>query len=685
MNILKKINSMAGAMKGTLTPKQVFTSGAVRDYLKSLIYNLTSDAVKDRIRLDIMADEDSDMTACTEGSRIVVNVCNPVVDYYKSMASKFLTLCGMVFHECGHILYLDFAEDAKCRKALLNGTFPGREPEPETETEEANLEEFRETLADPTLRQALAMLYGQLSNIVADVHDETRLKDNFGSLVRKGLYFCEESLRSTCRSLEEMRKRRMSDFSILLSLLLQTARFQDVFTEDENGRKDELYEAVEDILVPLDSAINTDSTKEKYSLLNVVVLKLWPYIQEIFKSQSGGSGSESDSGSGGEGSSSAPMSEEEKEKLTEALKDALKEAMESSGGSASEPERKETSETAKKARKKEESGKKGEETEKSGSGEVSPEAAEDSVKGLLENLEMDAARELAEDAVDAELAATLKATMDGYDCSARDRYICRVTGVDESVKDEYMRILNEVKPYSRRLQKGIARILEDLRMGCVNHHRRMGKLVEASEAYRPDKRFFADKKLPQDVPDLAVCILVDESGSMSGNKIEAARKAAIMLHDFTLGLKVPTHVAGHTTEYRDDNLKYNIYSDYESCGERDRFRLMAMKADCNNRDGAAIDLAAEHLSRRPEEVKLMLVISDGQPCAERYWGPAANKDTADTVTRWRNKGIEIIGICIDAGEMDVIHQIYGDYFIDGMDLEALPKIMLNLVKKRIVR
>ncbi len=94
------------------------------------------------------------------------------------------------------------------------------------------------------------------------------------------------------------------------------------------------------------------------------------------------------------------------------------------------------------------------------------------------------------------------------------------------------------------MQRKIGAILADLREGGIDHHRAYGKIVEARDGYRPDGKFFAKKKLPKELPDMAVAVLLDQSGSMNGDRIKTAIKAAVLLDDFATGLGLPVMIAG---------------------------------------------------------------------------------------------------------------------------------------------
>ena len=259
----------------------------------------------------------------------------------------------------------------------------------------------------------------------------------------------------------------------------------------------------------------------------------------------------------------------------------------------------------------------------------------------------------------------------------------RILGVTEQDKKLYERQMADLKGYSHRLQKLIREALADIQQGSILHHRIIGNRLEIKNAYRPDQKFYASKKLPQDYPSMAVSVLVDMSGSMQGARMNSAMRAAMLLYDFATGLGIPVMVAGHNTQTR-GCAEYYVFSRFDAIGKQDAFRLAKLSTGGCNRDGAAIAASVGLLAKRPEEVKLMFVISDGQPNDGNYSGSSARADIQNIVKSARRNGIEVFAAAI-GNDKEHIQAIYGDGFLDITDLSKFPKMLTGMVKKRILR
>ena len=114
----------------------------------------------------------------------------------------------------------------------------------------------------------------------------------------------------------------------------------------------------------------------------------------------------------------------------------------------------------------------------------------------------------------------------------------------------------------------------------------------------------------------------------------------------------------------------------------DCYRLMDLSARADNRDGAALRFVAECLLRRPEEIKLLILISDGQPCARGYYGTAAEADLRGIKRDITRRGVTLFAAAI-GDDKEAIERIYGEGFLDISNLNDLPVLLTRLIAQRI--
>lgn len=180
-----------------------------------------------------------------------------------------------------------------------------------------------------------------------------------------------------------------------------------------------------------------------------------------------------------------------------------------------------------------------------------------------------------------------------------------------------------------------------------------------------------------------ICVLIDESGSMSGKKEILARQAAILLNEtFGKSLGVDLYIYGHTADI--GSIGYINLSVYrEGSHYNPKFSLSKSCAKSQNRDGDAILEVAKRVRKFTKENCIMFVISDGSPCANGYGGIPAIKDTAAKVKEAEKLGFGIIQISIDA--VYRVEDMFDTYIDIGYNLEEMPKLLNEIVKTKVIK
>lgn len=256
----------------------------------------------------------------------------------------------------------------------------------------------------------------------------------------------------------------------------------------------------------------------------------------------------------------------------------------------------------------------------------------------------------------------------------------RIASVSEELKEEYQSISGDLLHISKQLQKSVLQQMQDSRRGGKQTSLLMGRRLDAHALFRTDSRVFYKNALPNERPGLCVGLLLDESGSMSwDDRATYARSTAIILYDFCQALGIPITVYGHSTHYGVDLYSY---AEFDAIDRDDRYRMMDISARGSNRDGAALRFVAERLVHRPEDIKLLMLVSDGQPADDDYGGTAAEEDLRGIKHEYQRKGLLFVAAAIGA-DKENIERIYGDAFLDITDLTKLPVRLASIIKRYI--
>lgn len=262
-----------------------------------------------------------------------------------------------------------------------------------------------------------------------------------------------------------------------------------------------------------------------------------------------------------------------------------------------------------------------------------------------------------------------------------DIEIHRINSVDEDLVEQYNEVSAPLLAISKQLKRSVLHQFEDHRRGGKQTGLMMGRRLEVRTLCRNDGKIFSKNALPNEIPHLSVGLLLDESGSMScADRCTYARAAAIILHDFCESLDIPIMIYGHSTS--GSGVDLYSYAEFEGFDNDDKYRLIDIHARGSNRDGAALRFVAEQLNKRNEDVKILILVSDGQPAACGYGGTAAEEDLRGIKQEYQRKGILFIAAAI-GDDKENIERIYGNSFLDITDLTQLPLKLTSVIKKHL--
>lgn len=216
-------------------------------------------------------------------------------------------------------------------------------------------------------------------------------------------------------------------------------------------------------------------------------------------------------------------------------------------------------------------------------------------------------------------------------------------------------------------------------------NRYYGGRFNASAAHNPNLRHFSRRTAQPKTPTLSIAILLDESGSMRGDKIRVAQATAIALYEMCEALGVPFAVFGHGTS-GESSITIRNYCFFGETDKTAKYRMLSVRAhNAANRDGAALKYVAEHLSKQQTDRKLLFIISDGQPYHNSsqgiYCGTAAEEDIRRVVKEYRSRQVAIISAAIDQ-DKERIKGIYGaERFLSIDNIDDLPKELLTVIRR----
>lgn len=728
----KKVKQLIQQKRGKITDQEFFISRLLSRHFEDMAAAQTKRyGASRRVRVHLIWQPGNPELAYTDNLIITINAGNPAVTEFPTREERYQMVLGLFAHELGHCLYTDFLTQQTYRNNLSACRwYPGK-PALTRVLDVKNEREFWEyAKEDPQNLVLLGRIAHEVCNVLEDAAMENRVLERFPGTLGQALDFVRAwqwREMPTVTQLKEREAQGTPMFYCLLQLFLSYGKFGELKYGEEPLREQHI-QTVFELLPLLDDDLRATSGKNRWNTVNCILIRCWEHVREYLealkrryeeKKASGGTGSVFSQleeelstlvggSTRGEGVT-APVSEEsdepslpqpEKREMTRALAGGNP-----SGEDENSGERLSTAGVSSESAAGNRSGKQ----------EITPEE-----QGRMPLMETDQVSEPLGGGVEVngdytpEISGTVEAEMERLLDAMAGKSVCqeleqdrlselnqeaqsisygdihkgvairvnRMTEVPPEMVEQYNTVAGPLLAISKQLQKSLTRQLNDQQRGGKQTGLLMGRRLDAHALCRGDGKVFTKNALPSQPPEMAVALLLDESGSMAScDRATYARASAIILYDFCQALHVPVMVYGHTTGK--DSVELYSYSEFDAIDREDQYRLVDISARGSNRDGAALRFVAERLSHRPEELKLLILVSDGQPADTGYYGTAAEEDLRGIQQEYRRKGILFIAAAIGDDKED-IERIYGDSFLDITDLNQLP-VKLTQVVKRFLR
>lgn len=256
--------------------------------------------------------------------------------------------------------------------------------------------------------------------------------------------------------------------------------------------------------------------------------------------------------------------------------------------------------------------------------------------------------------------------------------------INFNLRKAYQNIYNQYRSNIRFYVNKFTQILKS-RITQREEKQLFGSGITSSRLFDHKKRYWYRSEQGEGVPDLSVLLLIDGSGSMSGKRIEAARRSALILHEVLQKQGILHAIVEHRGgEW--GSIDINVMMKFGG-REDEKLNIMQLCAKSDNRDGLALYWAEKYiLTNTANEHKLIIVLSDGLPSHsfDRYYPPASTKDTADAVKKIMKRGTHVVGVSLDShGSFecyDNLKQIY-PHLVGCNDLNRLTGLILGLVAR----
>jgi hypothetical protein len=251
----------------------------------------------------------------------------------------------------------------------------------------------------------------------------------------------------------------------------------------------------------------------------------------------------------------------------------------------------------------------------------------------------------------------------------------------QNIYNKYRININSYNARFLQLLKSVSPVTEEKQL--------FGSGISSKHMGDPKKRYWYKKVHGMALPDLAVMLLVDGSGSMSGARKRAAMNSCVILHEVLKKQGIEHCIVEHRAGGPEPRVDVNILLDFHPRREEEKYNIMQIEAYGDNRDGLALAWAERYINTHSAcEHKLIIVLSDGYPSHsyDQYHPPVSSKDTANIVRKIINRGTSVIAVSLDETEeystYEELKEIYPE-IVACNDLNRLTGQLLTVISRQL--
>lgn len=679
---------------------KIFLSNEYQQFLSGTMYALLKETDYSNIYLKLYSDRAA--TAATDGQKIKLSIDGVLTSFAQNNDEKYLSHIGLLFHECGHLLYTNFKSLNALRRKFGNLdhlSFDEKQSICYCE------DEYKKELLDMT-------------NVIEDMYIEKCLEKEFAGQVIKALCQNREYEKAHYGNSDELEKLalegKLSQVHAFTYLLHDYCNVHAFKGDEYWVELKPAHDLLEKLKPSIDELKDYRESTRKNKLLTMIAKEMLSLMDNTPKMQMQGQGGSSDSqddssqqGQQGQGSSSyqnqqnqeggqnqgsgqdensnqnsnqnqssngggktrvAPNGKREKDLCENKLGGETNSMLNSTGREPKDKFEPTSSKQSLEERREEAREKK---------------QIQDDLNQALDEMAKDLFKQ---QAGDKEVAKALDNIKKETNKSFR---VIRPDDWNNNYKNEYKKIKNEVKPIISQASNLINNILKNFEEPENETKLTSGGKVVVKDLWKKDGKCFSQYKEGDEMPDVAFGLVVDGSGSMGSGKMRAAIKAAVALKEMCNKLDIPCAVISHSSS------SYPIKR-FATFNDDTDFQKISQHSGCGSTcDSMGLYVMGELLLQRPEREKIMIIISDGDPNDTGFDGlnvikktkicdgDDAIQETKAVVKGFKKCGVQTYGVALFC--YNDIKAIYEKDTIECKNLAELPRKLAKILKNAVVK
>lgn len=724
-NLIKDFREKVLSLKEKVSDKDFFSSGQCHAYLQNLAEAITKQ-YNHNIKLHLAwGDPEGAIAYATDRNELFLNVNNPFFNDSDGRVNKLIILKGLILHECGHLLFTDFHLKNSAIKVFSDNRrlFP-----------EPKCEEYQKWMSD-----AVQFSDSELHDwIQIWKHLENAIEDGFiESMILKKvpgdgqcLYPLRNKQKEEFKSIKAYRNDGLDNPSILFNCILSLAKYSTIKMDADDKNDEAIKELLKNYNL-IQEAVHTQKSYDRMKLINTVFCKLYRYMKEEKEKEESSQNQSNDSESSDTTSSSgekSPQNDKDESSnspdenhdnssnnstesdsdspdpeqnagsnennslpspgnlLSNVTDTSIKDDLDTNAGSVLNDSNIGENEIPDNLTNNQDKLSQMQKEEQNTAQIPSPSDMRET-DSITESI----AKDRVSDEIEKELAEKRADEAKNFDYTGYNKGI-RTNLVREEPTPNAERIYNsdmqDIGFLSKKMVNEIRNKIKDQQQGGKINGLYQGRYLDQHSLSRFDCRCLCKNDLPEDIPDMAIGVLLDMSGSMNcDDKYVYARRTALLLYEFGRQLNVPIMVYAHDN-YGSTNEMYDL-ADFDSVDGKDRYRICDVTPGGGNRDGMALRFCSDKLSKRKEQNKFMFVISDGLPSAynSRQDG---NNDIKGVLMDYSKKNVKYVAVGLGSDQKQIEELYTQDLsskvaakFLQCEDPKELPVTVVRVIKQLI--
>jgi len=225
---------------------------------------------------------------------------------------------------------------------------------------------------------------------------------------------------------------------------------------------------------------------------------------------------------------------------------------------------------------------------------------------------------------------------------------------DDSIKENHGIIKKVRKEFQMLRPVGLEKFSRQLYGDDVDVNSAVEYFVDKKTKMSPSEKNYTRNERKK--REISVALLLDMSGSTAGKIIDCEKNAIVVLSEALRKLGDSFAVYGFESEGR-ENCRFHVVKEFgRAFDDKTKIKVGNINAGCGTLTGAAIRHAAAKLKRQPERVKIIILLSDGEP---NDTTACPFEDTRMALREAAKLGIKSFCITVDPKATAYLPKMYG--------------------------